>query len=62
TDFYNVVDSSFVKGTVLYFGTSALGNPPVKDGNQVFLQHIDPIRILDPFLWMMAREGLIKEI
>ena len=62
TDFYNVVDSSFVKGKVLYFGTSALGNPPVKDGGQVFLQHIDPIRILDPFLWMMAREGLIKEI
>ena len=61
-DFLSALESSFVQNKIHYFGCSALGNPPVRDGGEVFLQHLDPIRVLDPFLWMMVQEGLIKEI
>ena len=61
-DFFSAVDSSFVRQKVHYFGVSALGNPPVRENGEIFLRHLDPIRILDPFLWMMVQEGLIKEI
>lgn len=62
-DFLSALESSFVQNKIHYFGCSALGNPPMRDSNgRIFLQHIDPIRVLDPFLWMMVQEGLIKEI
>ena len=61
--FENVVASNFIESKVQYFAISALGNKPVRDENGVLrLQHIDPIRVLDPFLWMMMREGYIKEL
>ena len=62
-DFLSALESSFVQNKIHYFGCSALGNPPMRDSNgRIFLQHLDPIRVLDPFLWMMVQEGLIKEI
>ena len=61
--FINAVTTNFVASKVNYFAVSALGNPPQReDDGQVYLRHIDPIRILDPFLWMMAQEGLIKKL
>ena len=62
SDFFSAVESSFVANKIHYFGVSALGNPPVMENGQMFLRHLDPIRILDPFLWMMVQEGLIKAI
>ncbi len=61
-DFYNAVTENFIESKVRYFGVSALGNPPTNENGMMMLRHIDPIRILDPFLWMMVKEGLIKGV
>ena len=60
--FYNILETNFIKNKIQYFAVSALGNPPVKENGQTMIQHIDPIRVLDPFLWMMMKEGFIKEL
>ena len=60
--FFNILESNFVRNKIQYFAISALGNAPVKEGGQTLIQHIDPIRVLDPFLWMMMKEGFIKEL
>ena len=60
--FFNIIESNFIKSKVHYFAISALGNAPVKENGQTMIQHIDPIRVLDPFLWMMMKEGFIKEL
>lgn len=57
----NLIYSNFKKDKVFYFAVSALGNKPYKnESGQLALQHIDPIRILDPFLWMMMSKGIIR--
>lgn len=61
--FANVLESYFVQSKVQFFAISALGNKPERDERgEVVLRHIDPIRVLDPFLWMMMKEGLIAEV
>lgn len=54
----NLIYSNFKKDKVFYFAVSALGNKPID--NNLSVQHIDPIRILDPFLWMMMRQNIVK--
>lgn len=57
----NLIYSNFPEDKVFYFAVSALGNKPTKnERKELTLKHIDPIRILDPFLWMMMRNGLVK--
>jgi hypothetical protein len=53
--FCNRVQSNFTK--YHYFGVSSLGRAPDISGN---LETISPIRIEDPFLWIMYQLGLIK--
>lgn len=60
--FYNILESNFIAKKIQYFAVSALGNPPIKENGNITIQHIDPIRVLDPFLWMMMKEGFIKEL
>lgn len=61
--FINVLESCFVQSKVQFFAISALGNKPERDETgEITLRHIDPIRVLDPFLWLMMKEGLIGEV
>ena len=46
-----------------YFGVSALGEAPTPSGNGTEEKHIAPrlrpYRVADPFLWLLARYGII---
>jgi len=53
--FSNRADTGFSK--FHYFSVSSLGGAPTKDGK---IQTISPIRIEDPFLWILYQLGLIK--
>ena len=53
--FCNRVEADFQ--TYHYFGVSSLGRPPM-EGRRV--ETVSPIRIEDPFLWVLYQLGLIK--
>jgi hypothetical protein len=53
--FSNRVQSNFTK--YHYFGVSSLGRAPDVKGN---LETISPIRVEDPFLWILCQLGFIK--
>lgn len=60
-ELYIKIYENFREEKVFYFAVSALGNKPTKlENGQVCLQHIDPIRILDPFLWMLMNQNIIR--
>jgi hypothetical protein len=40
-----------------YFGVSSLGHAPDK---QVKIDTVSPVRVEDPFLWILYRLGLVK--
>lgn len=46
--------------TYRFFGTSALGAEPLYDENRVAPGGVRPHRVQDPFLWLLAKEGLVK--
>lgn len=50
------VDTNF--GQYRYFGISSLGRPPAKTGK---IDTVSPIRIEDPFLWILFQLGLIAK-
>jgi len=53
--FSNRVEKGFAN--FHYFSVSSLGRPPTKDGK---VEGISPIRVEDPFLWILYKAGLIK--
>jgi hypothetical protein len=53
--FCNMVRTNF--SNFHYFGVSSLGRSPDSNGN---LETISPIRIEDPFLWILHKLGFIK--
>lgn len=56
-DFIDVVENNF--SNVRYFGVSSFGRPPVGFGQ---LDPVEPHRVLDPLLWILARERIIDTI
>lgn len=56
-DFISVVENNF--SDVRYFGVSSFGRPPVGFGR---LEPVEPHRVLDPLLWILAREKIIESI
>lgn len=42
-----------------FFAFSSLGSEPTQDGR---VNHIVPHRIMDPFLWILAQNGIIKTV
>jgi Double-GTPase 2 len=54
-NFCQQIDHDFE--TYRYFGVSSLGSPPDKDGHLI---SINPIRVEDPFLWILQQFDLIK--
>lgn len=53
--FSNLVETGFEN--YHYFGTSSLGQPPDEKGN---IATVSPIRVEDPFLWLLYQLGIIK--
>lgn len=42
-----------------FFGISALGNAPATDGT---VSHVTPFRVSDPFLWLLAKNEIIRTV
>lgn len=43
-----------------YFGVSALGTSPVGENNDIPEREFKPLRVLDPLLWLLAKNKYIK--
>lgn len=57
--FVNAIETNFKKEKVRFFGVSSFGTAPDENGK---IDDINPDRILDPFIWMLWKEGLVEEI
>ena len=58
-EFIRVLEAGFGPGRVKFFGVSSTGQPP-REGQK--LGKVMPHRVLDPILWMLAKEKLIRTI
>lgn len=56
--FINAIETNFIKDKVRFFGVSSFGTAPDENGK---ITEIRPHRILDPFIWMLWKEGLVEE-
>ena len=57
--FLEAIDTNFRADRVRYFGVSSFGQPPT--GSQQ-LGQIIPHRVLDPLMWMLAKEGVAPTV
>ena len=57
--FIDAVDVNFAKNRVKYFGVSSFGQPP-RGQNQ--LGKVIPHRVLDPLMWMLAKEKIVPTV
>ncbi len=57
--FLDAIETNFGKGRIRYFGVSSFGQPP-KGPNQ--LGKVFPHRVLDPLMWVLARDGIVPTI
>lgn len=55
TAFLNAIDTNFQSKRIRFFGVSSFGQPPI--GNNK-LGRVVPHRVLDPLIWMFAKEGI----
>lgn len=57
--FVNAIETNFKKEKIRFFGVSSFGTAPDENGK---IDNIRPERILDPFIWMLWKEGLVESI
>lgn len=57
--FLAAIDTTFRKGKVRFFGVSSFGQPPTGANR---LAKVMPHRVLDPLLWMLAKENMIPTV
>ena len=57
--FMNQLESKFNKKRIRFFGISSFGNPPMGEHR---LGKVVPHRVLDPLMWMLAKENIIPTI
>lgn len=57
--FLNALDTNFVANKIHMFGVSSFGQIPTDNGR---LGKIIPHRVLDPIIWMLAKEGIAPVI
>ena len=57
--FINAIETNFHKEKIRFFGVSSFGAAPDKNEK---ITDINPERILDPFIWMLWKEGLVESI
>lgn len=57
--FLNEIDTNFEKRRIRYFGVSSFGQPP-QGLNR--LGAVVPHRVLDPLIWMLAKEGILPTV
>jgi hypothetical protein len=53
-NFCNIIETGFA--AYEYFGVSSLGEQPQND----HLSRVSPLRVEDPFLWLLYKLGLIN--
>lgn len=57
--FLDSVETNFRKDKIRYFGVSSFGQPPTGASR---LGKVVPHRVLDPLIWMLAKEGIAPTI
>lgn len=57
--FLSAIDGNFKENRIKFFGISSFGQPPTGE-NQ--LGQIIPHRVLDPLMWMLAKEKIIPTV
>ena len=61
--FLSAIRGNFYDDRVRFFGVSSFGRPPIsKNGATVNCGDITPHRVLDPLMWMMYQENILKKV
>ena len=62
--FLSAIKGNFYDNRVRFFGVSSFGHPPISriDNTTVECGEITPHRVLDPLMWMMYQEKILKKV
>lgn len=55
-DLCNLARQRFGEDDVGFFGMSAIGHKPTNDNS---VNNIDPLRVAEPILWLLSRQGMV---
>ncbi len=57
SNFCNIAQAAFGEDRVAFFAVSAFGSAP--DENSGAIPKLEPLRVVDPFLWLMSQTGIL---